>query len=38
VTMVERDAWITALGYVLASVLGAVLALFAGLWLTRIAA
>jgi CrcB protein len=38
VTMVERDAWATALGYVLASVLGAVLALFAGLWLTRIAA
>lgn len=38
VTMVERDAWMTALCYVLASVLGAVLALFAGLWLTRIAA
>jgi CrcB protein len=38
VTMIERDAWMTALGYALASVIGAVLALFAGLWLTRIAA
>ncbi len=35
VTMLERGAMLTALGYALASVLGAVLALFAGLAMTR---
>lgn len=35
VTMIERDAAGAALGYALLSVLGSVLALFAGLWLTR---
>ena len=34
-TMIERGATGLALGYVLLSVLGAVLALFAGLWLAR---
>ncbi|OYY66500.1 fluoride efflux transporter CrcB [Sphingomonas sp. 28-62-11] len=35
VTMLERGAMLTALGYALASVIGAVLALFAGLAMTR---
>lgn len=35
VTMLERGAMLTAVGYALASVLGAVLALFAGLAITR---
>ena len=35
VTMIERGAAGAALGYALLSVLGSVLALFAGLWLTR---
>lgn len=35
VTMLERGAMLTAFGYALASVLGAVLALFAGLAITR---
>ncbi len=35
VTMLERGAMLTAFGYALASVLGAVLALFAGLAMTR---
>lgn len=37
VTMIERGALATALGYVLLSVIGSVGALFAGLWLTRTA-
>lgn len=35
VTMLERGEALWALGYVLASVTGAVLAVFAGLWLAR---
>lgn len=35
VTMLERGAMLTALGYALASVIGAVIALFAGLAITR---
>lgn len=35
VTMLERGAMLTALGYALASVIGAVLALFAGLAMMR---
>ena len=35
VTMIERGDWATALGYVLASVIGSVCALFAGLYLVR---
>ncbi len=35
VTMLERGAMMTALGYALASVAGAVIALFAGLAMTR---
>ncbi|MBY0521247.1 MAG: fluoride efflux transporter CrcB [Sphingomonas sp.] len=35
VTMVQRGAWIVALGYALLSVVGSVLALFAGLGVTR---
>lgn len=35
VTMLERGAMLTAFGYAIASVLGAVLALFAGLAMTR---
>ena len=35
VTMIERGAFATALGYALLSVIGSVLALFAGLMLTR---
>jgi CrcB protein len=35
VLMIERGEWIVALGYIFASVLGAVLALFAGLLLVR---
>jgi len=35
VTMVERGAMLTAIGYALASVIGAVLALYAGLAITR---
>ncbi len=35
VTMVERGAMLTAMGYALASVVGAMLALFAGLAMTR---
>ena len=38
VTMLERGATASALGYVLASVIGAVLAVFAGLALVRVAA
>lgn len=38
VLMLERGAWGVALGYALLSVVGAVLALFAGLSLVRIAA
>lgn len=37
-TMIERGAWGVALGYVLVSVIGSVLALFGGLVLTRVAA
>lgn len=37
VTMIERGDVVLALSYVLASVVGAVLALFAGLWLVRVA-
>jgi CrcB protein len=35
-TMIERGDWTPALGYVLASVLASVGALFAGLWLVRV--
>jgi CrcB protein len=35
VTMIERGDWAMALGYALASVIGAVLALFAGLAIVR---
>lgn len=38
VTMLERGAWGAALGYVLLSVCGAIIALFAGLALARVAA
>ena len=34
-TLWERGAALTALGYALASVVGAILALFLGLWLVR---
>ncbi len=38
VTMIERGDWGVALGYALVSVIGSVLALFAGLYLIRAAA
>lgn len=34
--MVERQQWLTAIGYATSSVLGAVVALFLGLWIGRI--
>jgi len=38
VLMVERGDWVVAFGYILASVLGATLALFGGLLLVRVVA
>jgi len=38
VTMIERGQWGAALAYALVSVIGAVLALFAGLYLVRVVA